>query len=163
MFGINGMEQNDVGALTPEQQQKLNEFKVTFRLRWEEKKRRRSGVTIILKSYDDFFVHEQIKTRFENERYLREHPEVSCLLTGFLGWVSIKLIGDIHKKEASSFHLEELLLDTYAYTTWAYVFTKIFCVFGFKSFKLLKIINFVFSVAWNVDCLIFSQHSAILF
>ena len=29
MFGINGMEQNDLGALTPEQQQKLNEFKVT--------------------------------------------------------------------------------------------------------------------------------------
>ena len=155
MFGINGMEQNDVGALTPEQQQKLNEFKVTFRLRWEENKRRRSGVTIILKSYHDFFVHDQIKTRFGNEKYLREHPEVSCLLTGFLGWVSIKLIGDIHKKETSSFHLEELLLDTYAYTTWAYVFTKIFCVFGFKSFKLLKIVNFVFSVAWNVDCLIF--------
>ena len=155
MFGINGMEQNDVGALTPEQQQKLNEFKVTFRLRWEENKRRWSGVTTILKSYHNFFVHDQIKTRFENERYLREHPEVSCLLTGFLGWVSIKLIGDIHKKEASSFHLEELLLDTYAYTTWAYVFTKIFSVFGFKSFKLLKIINFVFPVAWNVDCLIF--------
>ena len=28
MFGINGMEQNDSGALTPEQQQKLNDFKV---------------------------------------------------------------------------------------------------------------------------------------
>ena len=28
MFGINGMEQNDLGALTPEQQEKLNEFKV---------------------------------------------------------------------------------------------------------------------------------------
>ena len=28
MFGINGMEQNDAGALTPEQQEKLNEFKV---------------------------------------------------------------------------------------------------------------------------------------
>ncbi|KAM7438505.1 RIIa domain-containing protein 1 [Porites harrisoni] len=53
MFGINGMEQNDAGALTPEQQEKLNEFK--------------------------------INTRFGNERYLREHPEVSCLLTGFLG------------------------------------------------------------------------------
>lgn len=58
MFGINGMEQNDVGALTPEQQQKLNEFKVTFRLRWEENKQSRSGVTIILKSYHDFFVHD---------------------------------------------------------------------------------------------------------
>lgn len=58
MFGINGMEQNDVGALTPEQQQKLNEFKVTFRLRWEENKPRWSGVTIILKSYHDFFVHD---------------------------------------------------------------------------------------------------------
>lgn len=30
MFGINGMEQNDTGALTPEQQQKLNEFKVNL-------------------------------------------------------------------------------------------------------------------------------------
>ena len=30
MFGINGMEQNDTGALTPEQQEKLNEFKVNF-------------------------------------------------------------------------------------------------------------------------------------
>lgn len=29
MFGINGLEQNDLGALTPEQQQKLNDFKVT--------------------------------------------------------------------------------------------------------------------------------------
>ncbi|XP_020628832.1 RIIa domain-containing protein 1-like [Orbicella faveolata] len=53
MFGINGMEQNDAGALTPEQQQKLNDFK--------------------------------INTRFANEKYLRGHPEVSCLLTGFLG------------------------------------------------------------------------------
>lgn len=30
MFGINGMEQNDAGALTPEQQEKLNEFKVNI-------------------------------------------------------------------------------------------------------------------------------------
>lgn len=30
MFSINGMEQNDLGALTPEQQEKLNEFKVTL-------------------------------------------------------------------------------------------------------------------------------------
>ncbi|XP_068693926.1 RIIa domain-containing protein 1-like [Montipora capricornis] len=53
MFGINGMEKNDTGALTPEQQQKLNEFKIS--------------------------------SRFQNEKYLREHPEVSCLLSGFLG------------------------------------------------------------------------------
>ena len=32
MFGINGMEQSDTGALTPEQQQKLNDFKVTLLL-----------------------------------------------------------------------------------------------------------------------------------
>ena len=32
MFGINGMEQNDTGALTPEQQEKLNEFKVYLSL-----------------------------------------------------------------------------------------------------------------------------------
>lgn len=30
MFGINGIEQSDAGALTPEQQQKLNDFKVTL-------------------------------------------------------------------------------------------------------------------------------------
>ena len=43
MFGINGMEQNDTGALTPEQQQKLNEFKVTLlslERNWSEKNRR---------------------------------------------------------------------------------------------------------------------------
>jgi len=26
----------------------------------------------------------QVKTRIENERYLREHPEVECLVSGFL-------------------------------------------------------------------------------
>ncbi|EDO45600.1 predicted protein [Nematostella vectensis] len=53
MCGISGSEGNDAGALTAEQQTKLNQFK--------------------------------IDTRIENERYLRDHPEVSCLLTGFLG------------------------------------------------------------------------------
>ncbi|CAH1797756.1 unnamed protein product [Owenia fusiformis] len=43
----------DLGALSPEQQEKLNKFK--------------------------------IQTRLENEKYLRKHPEVECLLAGFLG------------------------------------------------------------------------------
>ncbi|KAK3588786.1 hypothetical protein CHS0354_011993 [Potamilus streckersoni] len=54
-----GMESYDLGgeknlgALSQEQQDKLNKFK--------------------------------IQTRMANERYLREHPEVECLLAGFLG------------------------------------------------------------------------------
>lgn len=27
----------------------------------------------------------QIKTRVDNEKFLRDHPEVECLLAGFLG------------------------------------------------------------------------------
>ncbi|KAJ8029174.1 RIIa domain-containing protein 1 [Holothuria leucospilota] len=48
-----GMESYDIGALSQEQQDKLNHFK--------------------------------IQTRLANEQYLREHPEVDCLLLGFLG------------------------------------------------------------------------------
>ncbi|XP_060074415.1 RIIa domain-containing protein 1-like [Ylistrum balloti] len=44
--------QDDLGALSQEQQEKLNKFKT--------------------------------KTRLENERYLRDHPEVECLVAGFL-------------------------------------------------------------------------------
>ncbi|RMX42636.1 hypothetical protein pdam_00010285 [Pocillopora damicornis] len=76
MFGINGMEQNDVGALTPEQQQKLNEFK--------------------------------IKTRFGNEKYLREHPEVSCLLTGFLGSILQKRPENVREFASKYFSDPEL-------------------------------------------------------
>ncbi|KXJ27218.1 RIIa domain-containing protein 1 [Exaiptasia diaphana] len=53
MFNIDGSEGHDSGALTPEQQLQLNQFKIT--------------------------------TRIDNEKYLRDHPEVSYLLAGFLG------------------------------------------------------------------------------
>ncbi|KAH3833103.1 RIIa domain-containing protein 1-like [Dreissena polymorpha] len=43
---------DDLGALSKDQQEKLNKYK--------------------------------IKTRIENEKYLREHPEVECLVSGFL-------------------------------------------------------------------------------
>ncbi|XP_074650980.1 RIIa domain-containing protein 1-like [Tubulanus polymorphus] len=43
----------DLGALSDDQQEKLNSFK--------------------------------IHTRLENEKYLRNHPEVECLIAGFLG------------------------------------------------------------------------------
>ncbi|XP_033749626.1 RIIa domain-containing protein 1-like [Pecten maximus] len=45
--------QDDLGALSQEQQDKLNKFKT--------------------------------QTRLENEKYLRNHPEVECLIAGFLG------------------------------------------------------------------------------
>lgn len=45
MFGINGMEQNDTGALTPEQQQKLNDFKVTLLLFFVYRNKQRSMFT----------------------------------------------------------------------------------------------------------------------
>ncbi|KAL4228023.1 RIIa domain-containing protein 1 [Mactra antiquata] len=44
--------EGNLGALSQDQQEKLNRFK--------------------------------IKTRIENEKYLREHPEVECLISGFL-------------------------------------------------------------------------------
>jgi len=50
MYDRGGFE--DLGALSSDQQQKLNVFKV--------------------------------RTRVENEKYLREHPELECLLTSFL-------------------------------------------------------------------------------
>ena len=34
----------------------------------------------------------QIKTRLENEQYLRDHPEVDCLIAGFLGYVTTKYV-----------------------------------------------------------------------
>ncbi|XP_074613795.1 RIIa domain-containing protein 1-like [Acropora palmata] len=76
MFGINGMEQNDTGALTPEQQQKLNEFKIS--------------------------------TRFANERYLREHPEVSCLLNGFLGSILLERPENVREFASKYFSDPEL-------------------------------------------------------
>jgi len=49
-YDLGGVE--NMGALSSDQQQKLNELK--------------------------------IKTRVENEKYLREHPELECLLSSFL-------------------------------------------------------------------------------
>jgi len=49
-YDLGGVD--DIGALGPDQQQKLNAFK--------------------------------IKTRIDNEKYLREHPELECLLGSFL-------------------------------------------------------------------------------
>ena len=55
MFRINGMEENDVGALTPEQQQQLNEFKVTF---LTVKRKLSRDVSTILPIYYNFsFMH----------------------------------------------------------------------------------------------------------
>ncbi|XP_025077391.1 RIIa domain-containing protein 1-like [Pomacea canaliculata] len=62
---------SDLGALSTEQQEKLNQFK--------------------------------IKTRVENEKYLRDHPEVECILAGFLGEALIKRPEDIREFAAEYF------------------------------------------------------------
>ncbi|XP_064594912.1 RIIa domain-containing protein 1-like [Liolophura sinensis] len=66
----------DLGALSKEQQEKLNNFK--------------------------------IKTRVDNEKFLRDHPEVECLLAGFLGQVLMKRPEDIREFAADYFTSPDL-------------------------------------------------------
>ncbi|XP_064620592.1 RIIa domain-containing protein 1-like [Lineus longissimus] len=61
----------DLGALSPEQQEKINKFKV--------------------------------ETRMENEKYLRQHPEVECLIAGFLGEILKKRPENIREYAARHF------------------------------------------------------------
>ncbi|KAK7489243.1 hypothetical protein BaRGS_00019495 [Batillaria attramentaria] len=67
---------DDLGALSTEQQEKLNKFK--------------------------------IQTRMENEKYLREHPEVECILAGFLGDALTKRPEDIREFAAEYFTSTDL-------------------------------------------------------
>ena len=61
-------------------------------------------------------------------RYLREHPEVSCLLTGFLEWVSLYIVGITNmKRSLITFYL--LLL-------------------AFFSISILIIVNIIKSLPW---------------
>ncbi|KAK7115539.1 RIIa domain-containing protein 1-like [Littorina saxatilis] len=50
----------------------------------------------------------KIKTRMENEKYLREHPEVECILAGFLGETLQKRPEDIREFAADYFTKPEL-------------------------------------------------------
>jgi len=75
--GPHGMESfdspkdGDLGALSEEQQKKLNQFKM--------------------------------QTRLENEKYLRGHPEVECLLAGFLRNVLIERPDNVREFAAGHF------------------------------------------------------------
>ncbi|XP_041368066.1 RIIa domain-containing protein 1-like [Gigantopelta aegis] len=69
----------DLGALSPDQQEELNKFK--------------------------------IQTRMQNELYLRDHPEVECLLASFLSDVLIKRPENI-REFASDFFTHPSLPDT---------------------------------------------------
>eukprot|EP00112_Aurelia_sp_Birch-Aquarium-sp1_P010821 Seg2298.9 transcript_id=Seg2298.9/GoldUCD/mRNA.D3Y31 product="RIIa domain-containing protein 1" protein_id=Seg2298.9/GoldUCD/D3Y31 len=79
-----GLEKNDLGALTAEQQRKLNEFK--------------------------------IKTRIGNEKYIRNHPEVGCLLSCFISDVLTQRPENIREYSASYFTNPELPLKIKAQT-----------------------------------------------
>merc|ERR1711893_120597 len=61
----------DLGALSKEQQEKLNKFKV--------------------------------KTRTENEKFMRKHPEVECLISGFLRQLLINQPDNIREFAAEHF------------------------------------------------------------
>eukprot|EP00918_Siedleckia_nematoides_P055144 GHVU01120280.1.p1 GENE.GHVU01120280.1~~GHVU01120280.1.p1 ORF type:complete len:124 (-),score=18.09 GHVU01120280.1:374-712(-) len=67
---------DDLGALSADQQEKLNQFKM--------------------------------KTRHENEKYLRDHPEVECLMAGFLSEVLNKRPDNIRDFAAGHFTEPEL-------------------------------------------------------
>ncbi|XP_052795569.1 RIIa domain-containing protein 1-like [Mya arenaria] len=69
----------DLGALSKEQQEKLNKYK--------------------------------IKTRIENEKYLREHPEVECLVSGFLQSVLTQRPENIREFAAEHFTDPDLPTD----------------------------------------------------
>ncbi|XP_067304929.1 uncharacterized protein [Pseudorasbora parva] len=71
MADRNALEKLDFGALSPEQQEKLHQFK--------------------------------IKTRIDNERYLRSHPDVELLLSDFLRSVFLKRPTDIREFAADHF------------------------------------------------------------
>lgn len=62
---------SDLGALSDEQQEKLNAFK--------------------------------IQTRHQNEKYLRAHPEVECMLADFLSEVLLKQPENIREFAAGHF------------------------------------------------------------
>ncbi|ESO84886.1 hypothetical protein LOTGIDRAFT_221814 [Lottia gigantea] len=66
----------ELGALSKEQQEKLNSFK--------------------------------IKTRVGNEAYMREHPEIECMLDGFLSDVLTKRPENIREYAAQYFTVADL-------------------------------------------------------
>jgi len=68
--------QFDLGALSKEQQEKLN--------------------------------HHKIKTRLSNEKYLREHPEVDCMLSNFLRDVFLQRPEEIREFAAVYFNNPDL-------------------------------------------------------
>ncbi|XP_068998892.1 RIIa domain-containing protein 1 [Embiotoca jacksoni] len=76
MAGQGGLANLDVSVLTPEQQEKLRQFK--------------------------------IKTRIDNDKYLRSHPEVEVLIGDFLRDVLLKRPADI--KEFAADHFTNLNL-----------------------------------------------------
>ncbi|CAD5124356.1 DgyrCDS12645 [Dimorphilus gyrociliatus] len=67
---------SDLGALSDDQQAKLNKFKM--------------------------------KTRLENEKYLRQHPEVECLVAGFLGDIFLKRPDNVRDFAANYFTDKDL-------------------------------------------------------
>ncbi|GAB1602493.1 RIIa domain-containing protein 1-like [Argonauta hians] len=62
---------NDLGALSDRDQEKLNKIKINIRI--------------------------------ENERYLNDHPEVECMLAGFLSEILMKQPTNIHEFAAEHF------------------------------------------------------------
>ncbi|XP_066916929.1 RIIa domain-containing protein 1-like [Clytia hemisphaerica] len=76
------IEKNDIGALTDDQQSKLNTFK--------------------------------IKTRMGNEKYLREHPEIDCLISSFVSEVCIQRPNNVREFAADYFTDPDLKLKVQA-------------------------------------------------
>ena len=83
-------EKYDDGALKPEQQIKINELKVKYRL-----------VVLSKIRYHTF----QIKKRIENERYLQQHPELNILLRDFMRQACLQKPIDIRQFAAGILYI----------------------------------------------------------
>ncbi|EMP27964.1 RIIa domain-containing protein 1 [Chelonia mydas] len=78
-----GLEGLDLGALSPEQQAQLMEFKINTRIANEKYLRSHKEVELLLSGFLSF-PSSGINARIANEKYLRSHKEVELLLSGFL-------------------------------------------------------------------------------
>lgn len=93
MAGQGGLEKLSVGVLSAEQQEKLRLFKVTSYISQPRKKQQQQ---VGLFTSFLFPFHSQIKTRIENEKYLRSHSEVEVLIGDFVRLVSCLSVNFAH-------------------------------------------------------------------
>lgn len=90
---ITGLGDNDEGALTVEQQAKLNDFKVIRDVcaKWTIVSRRFVKYFLLILENENIemlhFLLLKVLARIANEKYLRDHEEISHVLQMFIRYV----------------------------------------------------------------------------